>query len=54
MYVKPKLERFGSVRELTRIGLYADCDGGVFGTDNGGVGGCGGSGGGDFTDGGRS
>ena len=28
MYVKPKVERFGSLRELTRIGFNADCDGG--------------------------
>jgi len=31
MYVKPKLERFGSLRELTLIGTNADCDGGIFG-----------------------
>jgi hypothetical protein len=31
MYVKPKLEVFGMLRELTQLGLDADCDGGVFG-----------------------
>jgi len=31
MYIKPKLERFGSVRELTKLGLDRDCDGGIFG-----------------------
>jgi len=31
MYIKPKLERFGSVRELTRLGTNPDCDGGIFG-----------------------
>lgn len=31
MYVKPKLERYGSLRELTLIGLNSDCDGGVWG-----------------------
>ena len=29
MYVKPQLQRFGSLRELTLIGLDANCDGGV-------------------------
>ncbi|MFO7260514.1 MAG: lasso RiPP family leader peptide-containing protein [bacterium] len=33
MYVKPRLERFGSVRELTQYGLSTDCDGGIFGVD---------------------
>lgn len=28
MYVKPKVERFGSLRDLTRLGTDADCDGG--------------------------
>jgi hypothetical protein len=28
LYVKPKVERFGSLRDLTRIGTNADCDGG--------------------------
>ena len=28
MYVKPKVERFGTLRDLTRIGTDADCDGG--------------------------
>lgn len=31
MYIKPRLERFGSLRELTRIGFNADCDGGIWG-----------------------
>lgn len=31
MYVKPSVERFGSLRELTLIGLNTDCDGGVWG-----------------------
>jgi hypothetical protein len=31
MYEKPKLERFGTFRELTRIGLGPDGDGGIFG-----------------------
>lgn len=29
MYSKPKLEKFGSLRELTAIGSDADCDGGI-------------------------
>lgn len=29
MYQKPMLERFGSLRELTLIGLGADGDGGI-------------------------
>lgn len=40
MYVKPKLEVFGSLRELTLIGLDPDCDGGVFGIGNGDTWGC--------------
>src|SRR5690606_771059 len=35
MYIKPKLERFGSVRELTRLGTNPDCDGGIFGIGDG-------------------
>lgn len=35
MYTKPKLERFGSLRELTLVGLSADCDGGVYGIGDG-------------------
>lgn len=35
MYSKPKLERFGSFRELTRLGSDADGDGGLFGIGNG-------------------
>ncbi len=31
MYHKPKLERFGTFRELTRIGFGPDGDGGIFG-----------------------
>jgi hypothetical protein len=30
-YVKPKLERFGSLRQLTLVGTDADCDGGIWG-----------------------
>jgi hypothetical protein len=30
MYKKPKLERFGTFRELTQLGLDADGDGGVY------------------------
>ena len=30
MYQKPKLERFGSFRDLTKIGSDNDGDGGVF------------------------
>jgi hypothetical protein len=29
MYVKPKLERFGTLRELTLFGFNENCDGGV-------------------------
>lgn len=35
MYQKPKLERFGSLRELTLLGTNADCDGGIFGIGDG-------------------
>jgi hypothetical protein len=35
MYQKPKLERFGTFRELTRIGFGPDGDGGIFGFLNG-------------------
>lgn len=31
MYVKPKLEVFGSLRELTQLGTDPDCDGGIYG-----------------------
>ncbi|MEQ9569877.1 MAG: lasso RiPP family leader peptide-containing protein [Longimicrobiales bacterium] len=31
MYQKPRLERFGTLRELTLIGLGADGDGGLMG-----------------------
>lgn len=30
MYRKPKLERFGTFRELTKLGLDSDGDGGVY------------------------
>lgn len=40
MYVKPQVERFGSVRELTQLGLDRDCDGGAFGIGDGSVIGC--------------
>lgn len=32
MYQKPDLQRFGTLRELTLIGIGADGDGGVLGT----------------------
>ncbi len=32
MYTKPTLERFGTFRELTQVGLGADGDGGIWGT----------------------
>lgn len=35
MYVKPKLERYGSLRELTLYGFSADCDGGLWGIGDG-------------------
>ncbi|MEK9500058.1 lasso RiPP family leader peptide-containing protein [Gaopeijia maritima] len=31
MYKKPRLERFGTLRELTLIGLGSDGDGGIQG-----------------------
>jgi len=31
MYVKPEVVRFGTLRELTQIGLDRDCDGGING-----------------------
>ena len=31
MYVKPQVVRFGTLRELTQIGLDNDCDGGIDG-----------------------
>jgi len=34
-YTKPKLERYGSLRQLTQIGLDSDCDGGVWGVVDG-------------------
>lgn len=35
MYCKPEVKRFGTVRELTQLGLDRDCDGGVFGIADG-------------------
>jgi hypothetical protein len=35
MYTKPRLERFGTLRELTLVGWNADCDGGIFGIGDG-------------------
>jgi len=32
MYQKPMVQRFGTLRDLTLIGLGHDGDGGVFGT----------------------
>lgn len=31
MYQKPTLDRFGSLRDLTQLGMGADCDGGILG-----------------------
>ena len=31
MYVKPEVVKFGTLRELTRVGLDNDCDGGIAG-----------------------
>lgn len=31
MYVKPEVVKFGTLRDLTKIGFDHDCDGGVFG-----------------------
>lgn len=31
MYQKPRLERFGSLRDLTQVGTDSDCDGGIWG-----------------------
>ena len=31
MYVKPEVVRFGTLRELTQLGLDRDCDGGLAG-----------------------
>jgi hypothetical protein len=35
MYVKPQVVRFGTLRELTQIGIYNDCDGGLNGVSPG-------------------
>jgi hypothetical protein len=35
MYSKPRVERFGSLRELTQYGAGPDCDGGAFGVPGG-------------------
>lgn len=40
MYASPKLERFGSMRELTLLGFGPDCDGGIFGIGDGRAIGC--------------
>jgi len=40
MYTKPQVVKFGTLRELTQIGLDADCDGGIFGVVNGSTLGC--------------
>ncbi|HSH46155.1 MAG TPA: hypothetical protein VK966_09880 [Longimicrobiales bacterium] len=40
MYSKPELQKFGSMRELTLLGLDQDCDGGVFGIGDGSWIGC--------------
>lgn len=37
MYSKPQVQRFGSLRELTQLGLNQDCDGGIFGIGDGDV-----------------
>jgi hypothetical protein len=29
MYNKPQVVKFGTLRELTQLGLGADCDGGI-------------------------
>ena len=31
MYVKPEVVKFGTLRELTQLGLNQDCDGGIQG-----------------------
>jgi len=35
MYVKPEVVKFGTLRELTQIGLGSDCDGGIAGITTG-------------------
>lgn len=46
MYEKPKVERFGSFRELTLVGLWDDGDGGIiWGIGDGCAIGCGSKGG---------
>jgi hypothetical protein len=32
MYQKPEVQRFGSLRELTLVGIGCDGDGGIFGS----------------------
>jgi hypothetical protein len=45
MYAKPTLRRFGTFRELTRLGWGADGDGGIWGfLDGCELGGCEGGG----------
>lgn len=46
MYNSPNLERFGSMRELTQLGLGPDCDGGIYGIADGSWKGCDSNGGG--------
>ena len=35
MYVKPEVVKFGTLRELTQIGVGSDCDGGIAGITTG-------------------
>jgi len=35
MYSRPVLEKFGSLREITRLGAGPDCDGGALGISGG-------------------
>ena len=35
MYKKPSLVEFGTLRELTLLGISADCDGGIYGIGDG-------------------
>jgi hypothetical protein len=44
MYVKPAVKRFGTLRELTRIGFGPDGDGGIWGFLDGCTWGCEGGG----------
>jgi len=40
MYKKPEIVKFGTLRELTQLGLDRDCDGGIFGVVDGTLIGC--------------